>query len=77
MIERDNHVRPVRANIGMSDGAVTEIEGTGLKDGVCLIIGEELVKAKGRSSSGRSPFKPQIGRGQQQSQRGQAPSGAR
>ena len=74
-IEQDRFVRPVDVNIGLTDGTVTEIEGNKLKEGLRAVIGEATRETLADSSTERSPFMPQIGRGLRQGQSDQGSPG--
>ena len=51
-------VRPVTIRVGLSDGSMTEVSGTKVKEGMQVVIGEE---AAGTAGSGdTNPFLPQI-----------------
>ena len=74
-IEQDNFVSPVRVNIGLTDGTVTEIEGDELKEGLRVVVSEATRESLTDSSTERSPFMPQVGRGLRQSQSDQVSPG--
>ncbi len=60
-ITQGRHVQPVNVRLGLSDGGFTEIQGSELKEGMQVVVGE-LQKA-GDSASSASPFTPQLFRG--------------
>jgi HlyD family secretion protein len=64
-VAQGKFVRPVHVNVGMTDGAVTEVEGRGLAEGLQAVVGETTVESKASPGSGpgaeRSPFTPQVG----------------
>lgn len=55
-------VRPVRVNIGLTDGQWTQVEGRNVKEGLAVIVGEAALEVT-VGGEARSPFTPQIGRG--------------
>lgn len=67
-VEEDNFVRPLHVNIGLTDGTVTEIEGSDVKEGLRVVVGEGTRETVTRSSGERSPFMPQTGRATRQTQ---------
>jgi HlyD family secretion protein len=71
-VEQGEFVRPVPVSVGLTDGTSTEVEGTDLTEGMCVVVGEATREVAGAPSTERSPFTPQIGRGLRQ---GQASSG--
>jgi HlyD family secretion protein len=67
-------VRPVKVNVGLTDGMLTEVSGKAITEGLQVVTGETKRQPEGSQSQGEgsSPFMPQGGlmrRG------GQAPSG--
>ncbi len=68
-IEEGKFVRPVPVNAGLTDGAITEVEGKGLAEGLRAVIGEGTREAEAASTADRNPFAPQnpFSRGQQRS----------
>lgn len=67
-IEQGKFVRPVDVKVGLSDGAMTEIEGDDLKEAMRVVVGERTRQTASGSIAERSPFTPQTGRGQRQGQ---------
>ncbi len=63
-------VRPVRVRLGLSDGAVTEVESPELKEDTLAVVGEleGQQAANGKPAPGGSPFAPQLFRGSSQPQ---------
>jgi HlyD family secretion protein len=60
-VKEGDRVRPVRGEVGLSDGNVSEFRSDALTDGTEIVIGE---LASGSSQSSRSPFAPTVfGRG--------------
>jgi len=77
-VEQEKFVRPIRVKIGLTDGTLTEVEGNDLTEGLRIIIGEASRETVDGTSAERSPFTPQVGRGQRQGQTGSGgPSGER
>jgi len=77
-VEQEKFVRPVRVKIGLTDGTLTEVEGDDLTEGLRVVIGEATTETAAGPSAERSPFTPQVGRGQRQGQTGQSgPGGER
>ena len=56
--------------IGLTDGTLTEVEGGDLTEGLSVVIGEATKETAEGPSAERSPFTPQVGRGQRQGQAG-------
>ncbi len=68
-VEQGNFVRPIHVNVGLTDGAFTEVTGKDVTDGMVVVIGETTKGDKAGTATARSPLMPQpFGRGQQQSQ---------
>jgi HlyD family secretion protein len=61
-VQEGNFVRPIEVRIGVSDGAVTEVSGDGVTEGLEAVIGESRV-ADANSSDTTNPFLPKISRG--------------
>jgi HlyD family secretion protein len=74
-VKQGNFVRPVHVNVGLTDGTVTEVEGNDLREGLRVVVGEAARDTATASGTDRSPFMPQIGRGQRQSQSEQSSPG--
>ena len=62
-IEDGGYVRPVKVQIGLSDGIQTEIVGGDLKEGATVVIGEARANAAGGTSN---PFAPKMFGGKKQ-----------
>jgi HlyD family secretion protein len=56
-----NHVRPITAKLGMSDGSLTVVEGEGLSEGTVLVTGIVTPESTDNSAAGANPFVPQFG----------------
>ena len=69
-VEQEKFVRPIRVKIGLTDGTLTEVEGNDLTEGLRIIIGEATRDTADGQNVERSPFTPQVGRGQRQGQTG-------
>jgi HlyD family secretion protein len=69
-IPQGNLVRPVRVRLGLSDGAVTEVEAPELKEDAVVVVGEmeSQQAANGKPAPSGSPFTPQLFRGAAQPQ---------
>jgi HlyD family secretion protein len=75
--EADGSLKFVSVHTGMTDGAMTEVEGNDLKDGVKIITGtdhKEAVTAAQETST--NPFTPQFSRGRQGARGSQGSEGA-
>jgi HlyD family secretion protein len=59
-VPQGNLVRPVAVEIGLSDGAQTEISGDALQEGQPVIIGEK--RAASAETAAANPFTPQLRR---------------
>jgi HlyD family secretion protein len=53
-------VRPVQVTLALSDGSLTEVESTELKEGTPLVVGEMGSQPAGQPAPGGSPFTPQL-----------------
>ncbi|MGB8992917.1 MAG: efflux RND transporter periplasmic adaptor subunit, partial [Desulfobaccales bacterium] len=53
-------VRPVYVALGLSDGSLTEVESTELKEGTPMVVGEMESQPAGQPAPGASPFTPQL-----------------
>jgi HlyD family secretion protein len=68
-VTQGTFVRPIHVNVGLTDGAFTEVTGKEVTDGMAVVIGETTKDDKAGTATARSPLMPQsIGRGQQQGQ---------
>jgi HlyD family secretion protein len=57
-------VRSIPVRIGLSDGAMTEVQGQDLREGTLIVLGEQAKPQASGPSSAASPFAPQfLGRG--------------
>jgi len=54
-------VKPVPVQVGVSDGAFTEVQSEALTEGMPVVVGEQQAAAAGTGYT--SPFAPQFGRG--------------
>ncbi len=54
-------IKPVPVQVGLSDGAFTEVQSEALAEGAPVIVGEQQAAAAGAGYT--SPFAPQFGRG--------------
>ncbi|MEN6441103.1 MAG: efflux RND transporter periplasmic adaptor subunit [Syntrophobacter sp.] len=61
----DGLVKSVPVRVGMSDGAMTEIQGKGLQEGTQVVIGEQRKETSGAQQSA-SPFTPRLFGGSRQ-----------
>jgi len=57
-LPQGDYVRPLRVNIGPSDGSMTEVKSPELKEGTLVVIAEQ--QKGGDKSGSASPFTPQI-----------------
>ncbi len=56
-----SQVRPLRVRLGLTDGALTEVDNPELKEGTLVVVGEaEAVADNGKPAPGGSPFTPQL-----------------
>jgi HlyD family secretion protein len=61
-VAEGEHVRPIRVNLGLTDGTNTEVEGNGLTEGLEVVTGFET-QASGQTTT-TNPFTPKFpGRG--------------
>lgn len=61
-IPDNGFVKSVPVRIGMSDGTMTEVQSSGLREGIQVVIGEQKKEASGGQQS-PSPFTPRFFRG--------------
>jgi HlyD family secretion protein len=60
-VKDGNFLRPIRVQIGPSDGAATEVSGKDLKEGMEVVIGESRSAGAPEEGDGtKNPFLPQI-----------------
>jgi HlyD family secretion protein len=57
-IPEGKYVKPVKVSLGLNDGSLTEIRDSDLKEGMRVVVGEQI-KEEGPTSTS-SPFTPQI-----------------
>jgi HlyD family secretion protein len=56
-----SQVRPLRVRLGLTDGALTEVDNPELKEGTLVVVGEaEAVADNGKPAPSGSPFTPQL-----------------
>ncbi len=58
-VKEGQFVRPVRVQVGQSDGAMTEVSGEGLKEGLEVVIGESR-SAAADDGGEKNPFLPTL-----------------
>lgn len=57
-------LRPIRVNVGISDGVKTEVQGPGLEQGLKVVVGENQGDQANSAGGPSNPFTPQLrGRG--------------
>jgi HlyD family secretion protein len=77
-VEQEKFVRPARVKTGLTDGTLTQVEGDDLTEGLRVVLGEATKETSDSPSAERSPFTPQVGRGQRPGQPGSGgPGGER
>jgi HlyD family secretion protein len=54
-------VKPIQVKLGLTDGTSTQVEGSGLSDGMTVVLGVQLPDAADEGA-GANPFIPQFGR---------------
>lgn len=59
----DGELRGISVKVGLSDGAMTEVEGEGLSEGMQIVLGEVVARAATAAAGGGSPFAPPVMRG--------------
>ncbi|MFA4901738.1 MAG: efflux RND transporter periplasmic adaptor subunit [Desulfobaccales bacterium] len=59
-VPQGSQVRPIKVKLGLSDGSLTEVSSSELKDGTLLVVGEMNSQPAGQPAPGGSPFTPQI-----------------
>jgi HlyD family secretion protein len=65
-VQQGRLVRPVHVNVGLTDGAFTEVTGKEVTEGMAVVVGESAKEDKAGMAAARSPLMPQtFGRGQQ------------
>lgn len=60
-VRRGDFLEPLQIMAGLSDGAMTEVQGDGLKEGIEVVMGQNT-QATGPAGTA-NPFMPQFGRG--------------
>jgi len=60
-VPQGGYVKPVRVNLGVSDGSLTEVSGPDLKEGLQVVVAEQTKGAEAPDAA--SPFVPQPLRG--------------
>jgi HlyD family secretion protein len=58
-VPQGSQVRPIKVKLGLSDGSLTEVASTKLKEGEPVVVGE-VEKQASESGPGGSPFTPQF-----------------
>ena len=66
-VQEGHFVRPLNVMAGLTDGSQTEVQGSDLKDGMTIVVGEQSaqVAGGGEASGGGSPFTPNMGKARQ------------
>ena len=59
-VEEGRFVRPIPVTVGLTDGALTEVEGRGLTEGLRAVVGEGGRVADTGQVAERNPFAPQM-----------------
>ncbi len=59
-VAQGEFLRPIKVRVGMSDGAMTEVEGPELQEGLAVVVAEQRQKAA--PQGGANPFVPQAQR---------------
>ena len=57
-IPEGQYVKPIKVNLGLTDGSLTEVQNPKLKEGMQVVVGEKSTEEDAASAS--SPFTPQI-----------------
>jgi HlyD family secretion protein len=58
-VPQGSQVRPIKVKLGLSDGSLTEVTSSKLKEGELVVVGE-IEKQAGKQGPGGSPFTPQL-----------------
>lgn len=69
-------VRPVPVRAGLTDGAMTEVDGAEISAGLPIVVGDQWSQRTGEEGDGPSPFTPQLHRTRNLSAPGQTPGKA-
>jgi HlyD family secretion protein len=67
-VEQGRLVMPIHVKTGLTDGAMTEVEGHSLTDGMRVVVGELDHAAETGPTADSNPFAPQMPHGQRQGQ---------
>jgi HlyD family secretion protein len=59
-VPQGSQVRAIKVKLGLSDGSLTEVSSSELKEGTPLVVGEMNSQPAGQPAPGGSPFTPQI-----------------
>ena len=57
-VPQGNHLKPIRVTLGLTDGSLTEVQSPKLKEGMQVVLGEQLKEESATSTA--SPFTPKI-----------------
>ncbi len=58
-VQCEEQVKPIKVNVGITNGATTEVLGNEIKDGMEVIVGQRIAE-KGKPAT-TNPFTPQLG----------------
>ena len=58
-VQDGDHVKPLKVNVGITNGSTTEVSGDEIRDGMEIIVGQRIAE-KGAPAT-TNPFTPQIG----------------
>lgn len=61
--DASGQLKPIQVRTGMSDGAMTEVTGKDVSEGMEIVIGEQRNDVAAAPGTPASPFTPQFGRG--------------
>jgi HlyD family secretion protein len=61
-VPQGRYVRPVSVQTGLTDGSQTEVSGSGIAEGMNVVVGVQEQKSRAAAGGGSSPFTPQFSR---------------
>jgi HlyD family secretion protein len=76
-VAQGSFVRPVKVATGLTDGALTEVNGADLAEGMQVVFGDQSSPAAGGTVGGPSPFAPKLPNFHTQAAPGGTPAGGR
>nr|MCU0613254.1 hypothetical protein [Candidatus Eisenbacteria bacterium] len=57
-VRQGGEIRPVQVRKGLSDGALTEVQGSEIREGMEVVIGQQTIQDRSASATTVNPFAP-------------------